>query len=112
MQNNIMIVNDTDLEKYGQRLISRRILFAEEAYISNKDGYVFMPLVDDVILDVGSGRMYRILSDNKRRVNIKFLSREYRHLKTDTWDFLNRIDPITHLYIPEMNLHRRKRKGT
>lgn len=108
-----MILNDIDYEKHGQRLISRRLLFAEEAYISNVTGEVFIPLVDDVILDIRSGRMYRKLSNAYNNVNIKLLHREYKHLKTDTWDFLDRIDPITRMYIPEINSRRiiRRKKG-
>jgi hypothetical protein len=55
----------------NHRLVHRKILFAELAFIERGTNLLFVPLLDEVWRDQTTGQMKRILSNKLRRVNMK-----------------------------------------
>lgn len=53
------------------KLIRREILFGDYAYIERDTGLLFVPLVDEVWLNLKTKRQIRILANHQHRYNVK-----------------------------------------
>lgn len=78
------------------RLIRRTILMAEQAFIERDTQLLFVPLVEEVWLNLRTGKFIRILANRQHRYNAKspYFTNHF-HKVPLTWKLLFSANPAT-----------------